>query len=88
MSSVTFDTLKYAKRLEAGGFDTKQAEALAEAQKAAMGEALDTQLATKGDMANLDRRVVVMDGRINLIQWMIAFNLAFTMAMLWRVFSP
>jgi len=60
MSSATFDTLKYAKRLEAGGFDTKQAEALAEAQKSAMSEALDTQLATKGD-------IVRLDGRINLI---------------------
>jgi len=45
-----------------------------------MSEALDTQLATKGDILRLD-------GRINLIQWMIAFNLAFTMAMLWKVFS-
>ena len=88
MGSVTFDTLKYAKRLEAGGFDTRQAEALAEAQKSAMSEALDTQLATKGDIAHLDKRMVIMDGRINLIQWMIAFNLAFTMAMLWKVFSP
>lgn len=80
MSVTTFDTLKYAKRLEAGGFAIEQAEALAEAQKAAMSEALDTQLATKGDMTRLD-------GRINLIQWMITFNLAFTMAMLWKVFS-
>jgi len=87
MSSVTFDTLKYAKHLEAGGFDTKQAEALAEAQKSAISEALDAQLATRGDIAHLDRRMVVMDGRINLVQWMIAFNLAFTMAMIWKVFS-
>ncbi len=80
MSSVTFDTLKYAKRLEAGGFPLEQAEALAEAQKSALSEALDTQLATKGDLIRLD-------GRINLIQWMLAFNLAFTMAMLWKIFS-
>ena len=53
MSSATFDTLKYAKRLEVGGFDTKQAEALAEAQKFAMSEAFDTQLATKGDIVHL-----------------------------------
>jgi len=80
MSSVTFDTLQFAKRLESGGFNAKQAETLAEAQKDAMSEALDTQLASKGDMIRLD-------GRINLIQWMVAFNLAFTMAMLWKIFS-
>jgi len=79
MSSVTFDTLQFAKRLEAGGFNAQQAESLAEAQKDAMSEALDTQLATKGD-------IIRLDGRINLIQWLIAFNLAFTMAMLWKIF--
>ncbi len=40
-----------------------------------MSEVLDTQLATKGD-------IVRLDGRISLIQWMIVFNLASTMAML------
>jgi len=36
MSNVAFDTLQFAKRLESGGFNTKQAEALAAAQKDAM----------------------------------------------------
>ena len=80
MSNVAFDTLQFAKRLESGGFNTKQAEALAAAQKDAMSEALDMQFATKGDIIHLD-------GRINLIQWMVAFNLAFTMAMLWKIFA-
>jgi len=28
-----------------------------------------------------------LDGRLNLVQWMVGFNLAFTMAVLWKVFS-
>jgi hypothetical protein len=28
-----------------------------------------------------------LDERMNLVQWMIALNLAFTMVVLWKVFS-
>ncbi|MEY4211591.1 MAG: hypothetical protein RLZ92_1972 [Pseudomonadota bacterium] len=40
---------------------------------------------------HLDNKVTLlqeqMNGRFSLLQWMIGFNLAFTMAMLWKVFS-
>lgn len=32
-------------------------------------------------------KIAVLEGKNNLLQWMIAFNLAFTMAILWKVFS-
>lgn len=69
MSVTTFDTLKFAQRLE-------QAAAFAEAQK----EALETQLATKGDVQRMEKDLL-------LLRWMIGFNLAFTLALVWRVFA-
>ena len=42
MTAVTFDTLKFAKKLEAAGFPTSQAEAMAEAFREATGEELVT----------------------------------------------
>ena len=47
-----FDTLAFAKELEAGGFDRCQAEALATAQHRALLNALTiSELATKTDLA-------------------------------------
>jgi len=80
MANVTFDTLKYAERLKASGIPEEQAKAEAEALAAALAEAMDQQLATKRDV---DR----IEARLNLLQWMIGFNLAFTMAVLWKVLS-
>lgn len=49
------------------------------ARKAA--EALSAEsLATKQDIIRVERELAVM-------RWMIGFNLAFTMAVLWKVFS-
>ncbi|MEA3412441.1 MAG: integrase [Pseudomonadota bacterium] len=50
-----------------------------DARKAA--EALSAEnLATKTDMQKIDREMLVL-------KWMIGFNLAFTMAILWKVLS-
>ena len=48
-------------------------EEQAEAVAAALGEELTEHLATKADLL--------------LLKWMIGFNLAFTAAILWRVFD-
>jgi hypothetical protein len=37
--------------------------------------------------ARIDERFAIMDGRLVLLQWMIGFNLAMTLAILWKVFS-
>lgn len=50
MSAITFDTLKFANRLKEAGLTDQQAQAIAEAQKDAFAEALDTTLATKLDL--------------------------------------
>ena len=79
MSVTTFDTLKFAQRLEKAGLGREQAVAFAEAQQEAFAEALETQLATKGDVQRVQGDL--------LLKWMIGFNLAFTMAVVWRVFA-
>ena len=80
MSVTTFDTLKFAQRLEKAGLGREQAVAFAEAQKEAFAEALETQLATKGDVRRMERDML-------LLKWMVGFNLAFTMAVVWRIFT-
>ncbi len=53
MSAITFDTLMYAKKLEAKGFTPEQAEAQVEMIK----EVIDNQLATKQDINELKREL-------------------------------
>lgn len=53
MALVTFDTLKFTKRLAAAGVPAKQAEATAEA----FAEATSQELATKADLALVEARV-------------------------------
>jgi uncharacterized membrane-anchored protein len=76
MSTITFDTLKFAQRLEKAGLPAQQASAFAEAQKEALSEALDTQVATKADIADVKADMRLMEQRlqhqINLIKWMLA----------------
>lgn len=57
MSTITFDTLKFSERLKAAGVPAAQAVAEAEALRDVLGEALDTTLATKADIARLETRL-------------------------------
>ncbi len=50
MSTITFDTLKFSKKLVAAGFSEQQAETLAEEQAAL----IEDQLATKRDLKELE----------------------------------
>ena len=85
--TAAFDTLAYAKRLKEAGFTESQAEVLAQAQSALVTE----QLATKDDLARLEERLTHRmetqeeraRGRFTLLQWIIGFNLALTVAVLW-----
>ena len=94
MSALALDTHAYIKKLEAAGFTEQQAEVLAETQ----ANLLTNQLATKSDietvqrgMKELETRLVARinvleertDGRFKLLQWMLGFNLALTVAVFW-----
>ncbi len=58
MATVTFDTLKFVEKLEKAGVPREQAIAIAEAQKDAFAEAMDTQLATKSDLMEMENRLI------------------------------
>ena len=84
MSTITFDTLKYVKQLEASGIPAAQAEAFVNAQRDILSDALDVSLATKSgilavknDISLLDAKV---DARFALVQWMLAAVLAVAIA--------
>ena len=60
MSDITFDTLKYAKKLREAGFTEQQAEIQAEALR----EIIDEKLATKTDLRELKKDIIIATGSI------------------------
>ena len=53
MTTTTFDTLGYAKKLEAAGFTRAQAEA----QAAALRDVIEDKIATKQDLREMELRL-------------------------------
>ena len=91
MSTITFDTLKYVKQLEASGIPSAQAEAFINAQREILADVMDSTLATRGDLLALEkmihtdverieRKQLEHDGRFTLVQWMLAAVLAVAIA--------
>ena len=87
--AMTIDTLEYGKKLEAAGIDRKAAEARAEALR----EAVSKEVATKDDLdtagnhleLQFEQRFQKIEARLQLLTWMVGFNLAATMAALWKL---
>ena len=76
MATITFDTLKFTKKLREAGFSESQAEAVAEAQKDILSEALDNTMASKSDMLRLESEIKTLEVRIaetkaDLIRWVV-----------------
>lgn len=67
MSSVTFDTLKFVKRLESAGVPMPQAEAMAEAFREATGEELVTKDYLKAE---------IEAAKNDLVKWMAGMLIA------------
>ena len=57
MATITFDTLKFVEKLEKAGMSRDQASAIVEAQKDAFSEAMDSQIATKSDLLEMENRL-------------------------------
>ncbi|CAK0769981.1 conserved hypothetical protein [Gammaproteobacteria bacterium] len=57
MAVITFDALKFVERLTAAGIPDAQAKAEASALRDALMEALDTTIATKGDITRLENKI-------------------------------
>lgn len=81
MTTITFDTLAYSKKLRDAGFSEQQAEAQALALASVLKET-SGDLATKQDVERLSDKV---EARFKLLQWMLGFNLALSTAVLWAV---
>lgn len=73
MGAVAFDTLKFARKLEAGGFTPAQAQGASEAFAEASGDQLVTQ-------NNLREELVPLRADIAILKWMGGFTLAALMA--------
>ncbi len=86
MATITFDTLKFVKRLKEAGFNEQQAEALSDAQKETLSEVMDTTLATKGDVTRIDKELVDIKFELILIKWMLGFVLAGVAALILKSF--
>ena len=88
MSAITFDTLAYVKKLRDAGIEEKQAEAQAVALASVLKET-SGELATRQDVERLGlqlkQEVNNLQSQINLLKWMLGFNLAMTAAGLWAV---
>jgi len=80
MASITFDTLKFVRRLKDSGIPEAQAEAVAEAFKEASGEA---ELATRQDIERLELR---MDGEFRLLKWILSATFVGVVALILKSF--
>jgi hypothetical protein len=63
MTVLAFDTLKFARRLQAAGMDAR----LAEEQAEALAEVLESnlqELATKADIADLRKEMLLLEQRL------------------------
>ncbi|MBY0576410.1 MAG: CCDC90 family protein [Gallionellaceae bacterium] len=80
MSTVTFDTLKFVKTLEASGIENNQAEAIAAAYRDA---ANDQQLVTKID---LQLELAPIKAELQVMKWMSGLILGGIIALILKSF--
>ncbi|MBI3248290.1 MAG: hypothetical protein HYZ50_17425 [Deltaproteobacteria bacterium] len=83
MGAITFDTLKFTKRLKEAGFTEPQAEAIADSFLQATGE---VEVATKRDIERLEAKIERVEakvvgvegkvmGELTLVKWMLGLLL-------------
>ena len=93
MITITFDTLKFAQKLEQAGVPRNQAEAFAEAQKDFLDEITKAELATKhdikdirSDIQSIRLKMVEQDGQFVLLRWMLGFLMAGMLSLVIKAF--
>ena len=85
MSTVTFDTLKFIKALEASGMDAKQAEAIAGAYRDASN---DQDLVTKDSMKmELQTELAPIKIELQVMKWMNSLVLGGIIVLILKSFS-
>ena len=84
MSTISFDTLRFAERLRMAGVPEAQAKAEAEALRDVLSEALDTTLATRADIVaaktELKIDIAALDGKFDKLSWMMGILIALAVA--------
>ncbi len=85
MTTLTFDTHDFVKRLKGAGFSEEQAEVLTELQKATVSNTLEQarheydldDLATKRDLKELEliMRKDMAENKADLIRWVVGVGL-------------
>ena len=87
MTTVTFDTHKFVKTLEAAGLPEQQAEAISSAVRDAQDHA---EMASKSDLKEielrLDARFEKLNGEMTLIKWMLGLIVAGTATLILKSF--
>ena len=86
MTTITFDTLKYVRQLEASGVAPIQAEAFVNAQREILSEALDTTLSTKSDIRDVRDDMAKLDKELAVIKWMVGMVMAGVAAQILKIF--
>lgn len=82
MTAITFDTLKFTRKLRDSGIPENQAEAIAAAFKEAQGEA---ELATKADLRELKTELM---GEMKLLRWIMGATFGGVIFILLRLLMP
>ena len=87
MSTITFDTHKFVKQLEASGVPPVQAEAFVLAQQQILSDVLDSTLATKSDihgvrldMAGIKTEMAGLRGEMANVRWILGVLVAIAVA--------
>ncbi len=86
MGAITFDTLKFARRLKVAGVPVGQVWAEAEALAEVFSKGLATQLVTKVDVHRLEQRLSSIDGEIRLLTWMVGLVIGGIVALMLKAF--
>ena len=82
MSTTTFDTFKFVKRLKTTGMSEEQAEAFSDAFAEAQKANLEN-LATKTDLKELELKI---NSQLMLLKWMMGFILAGILSLVLKAF--
>jgi hypothetical protein len=88
MATITFDTLKFVKQLEASGIPPGQAEAFVRAQQEILSQALDSTLATRSDIECIERKLIEFEGEFKAIKWMLGIIVGGVVMLVLRAFFP
>jgi hypothetical protein len=87
MTSVTFDTLQFSKKLQAKGFKPEQAEGISEALQEVINVA---EVAAKHDLKELDNkldiRMAELNAEMKMIKWMSGATMAGVISIIMKTF--